>query len=107
MAGKGAPDSRGMATVIDQGIVVSQFFAGLDIHQRVNIDAAVLVFQRLAVRLAGMIDEARSIAAAGAIDNPPIGQTEEIGVIDRGAGRFGSLQRLLPPDSLALVFDDA
>jgi hypothetical protein len=36
--------------LIDQRIVVAEFFAALNITQGVNVDTAVVMFERLAVR---------------------------------------------------------
>lgn len=100
-------DSRCMPSVIYQGIVVSQFFAALNLHQRINVDAAIVVLQGFAIRLAGMVDETRIIAMACAIDYAAVGQTEEEGMVDGRTRRFRAHLRGFPFDPLALILDDA
>lgn len=107
MAGKCAFDSGCMPSLINQCIVVSQFFAALNLHQRINEDAAIVVLQGFAIRLAGMVDEARIVAAACAIDYAAIGQAEEEGMVDGGTRRFRTLLRGYPFDPLTLILDDA
>ena len=53
-----------------------------------------------------MIDEARFIAAAAAIDDATIIQTEKVSVIERAFG-IGSVLCDFPHDAFALIFNDA
>lgn len=53
-----------------------------------------------------MIDEARFITAAAAIDNATVIQTEKVSVIER-AFRIGPVLRDFPHDAFALIFNDA
>lgn len=95
-----------MTFFIDQRVVVTQFFAGFDFHQRINIDATVFMLHRFAIGLAGMIDEARFIAAAAAIDDAAIVEAEEVSMVQRALG-IRPVQRPRPWNPLALVFDYA
>ena len=106
MACKRALDRRRMTLFIDQRVVVTQFFAGFDFQQRINIDATVFMLHRFAIGLAGMVDEARFIAAAAAIYDAAIVQTEEVSMIQRAFG-IRPIQRLRPLNPLALIFDNA
>lgn len=95
-----------MAFVVDQRVVIVQFFAGRDIAHGVDVDAPVLL-EGLAVGRAGVVDPARGVAAAAAIDDAAVGQGEVEGVVDRAAGLFRAPGRLVPGDALAPVLDDA
>lgn len=107
MAWERAFNCRCMPSFVNQRIVVSQFFAAFNIHQRININATILMFERLAIRFAGMIDEACLVAMPGAIDHAAVSQAEEKGMADGGARRFGARKRGCPFNPLALVLDDA
>lgn len=64
------------------------------------------MLHRFTIGLAGMIDEARFIAAAATIDDATIVQAEEVSMIQRAFG-IRPIQRLRPLNPLALIFDNA
>lgn len=97
---------RRVALVVDEGVIVVQLLARLDRLQRVDVDAPV-VLVGFAVRRAGMIDPARVVAAAAAVDHAAVVQGEIEGMIDRAAGPGRALGRFIPADALAPVLDDA
>ena len=53
-----------------------------------------------------MVDEARFVAAAAAIDNAAVIEAEEIRVIERAFG-IGPVLRDFPQNAFTLVFNDA
>lgn len=52
-----------------ESIIVKEFFARADIAQGMDEDALTMIFARFAVRIAGMIDEARFISADRGVDH--------------------------------------
>jgi hypothetical protein len=79
-AGKSAFYRCRMAALVNQRVIVAELFPRLDVSHRIDIHAAVLVFERLAIGLAGMVDKARRVTFARAIDDASIRKTEEIRV---------------------------
>ena len=71
----------GVGLVDDQAVVVVELFAGLDVAQRLDEDPAVLLVG-LAVRVAGVVDPARGVAADAWRRSP--------GFRRRGSRRYGS-----------------
>ena len=83
-------------------VIVGEFFARLNVAQRVDEDAPVF-FDRFAVRVAGMIDPARVVPANPRVDHYYAAiQTEEECV--RVVGVVG---HTFPGDAFSGVFDDA
>src|SRR5690349_7641507 len=105
-AGEGFLDRGRVALLVFEGVVVVQFLATLDVALGEDVDAAIVLL-RLAIRIAGVVDEARVVAARAAIDHLAIVQREEEGVVDRPALLLGANGRFLGRDALAGVFLDA
>ena len=105
-AGEQFLQCRRVTLIIDEGVIVVQLLARLDRMQRMDVDAPVL-FVGFAVRRAGMVDPARVVAAAPAVDHAAVVQAEVEGVVHRTARLRRALGRLIPADAFAAVFDDA
>ena len=88
--------------VDDQAIIVKEFFAGADVAQRLDENAAAMVFDRVAVWVAGMIDPARIISADGGIDHAFFIVEPEIIC----AGIVGFFRNIRPQNAASGVFDD-
>src|SRR6218665_2913569 len=92
----------GVALFDGQAVVVTEFFAGLDIAQRRDENAA-LAFVGIAVRMATVVDPARGVAAEFGVDHMLVIDVKIKGVPGlHGVMRVGLL-RLLPIDDLAGV----
>src|SRR5690606_8300200 len=87
-------------------IVVNELLARPDRPQRVDPDPPVLD-DRLAVRVARVIDETRLVAVARAVDDGLSVDREEEGVVTPHPAFVVAPVRLLVRDALAGIFDDA
>jgi hypothetical protein len=82
-------------------IIIKEFLSRLDVAQRIDEDPVVLL-DRFAVWIAGMIDPARVVTANFRIDYLAVFQTEVESV-----RIFGVVGSGFPGDAFACVFDDA
>lgn len=89
-----------------QCVVVTEFFASWDFQHWIDIDTAIVVFDGFAIRFAWVIDEARFVTAATAIDNATVVQAEEVSVIERAFG-IGPVLCDFPQNTFPLILDDA
>jgi hypothetical protein len=105
-AGEQALERRRVALVVDQRVVVVQLLALVDVAHGVDVDPAVFL-EGFAVRLAGVVDPARVVAAAAAVDHVAVGEAEIEGVVDRPSPLGGAVGGVVPGDAFAAVFDDA
>src|SRR5690606_16952369 len=64
-------------------------------------------FVGFAIGRTGVVDPARIVAAAAAVDHAAVVQAEVEGMVDRAAGIGRALGGVVPADALAPVFDDA
>src|SRR5690606_12264044 len=84
---------------------VRQLLAALDVADRLDEDAAVLV-HRLAVRFARVVDPARVVAAPAAVDHRLVVDGEEEGVVRLDVVVVAAVG-LFPTDPFAPVLDQA
>src|SRR5690606_27044676 len=80
VAGVARLHRRRVRLVQDVRVVVRQLLARLDVADRLDEDAAILL-HRLAVRIAGVIDPARVVAVPPAVDHRLVVHGEEEGVV--------------------------
>src|SRR5690606_34479891 len=85
-------------------VVVRQLLAALDVAQRID-EHAIVLFDRLAVGIARVIDEPRVVAADRRVDAGATLQAEQERVMDLHGIVVIATVRLLGIDALALVFD--
>src|SRR5512138_1959164 len=87
-------------------VVVRQLFAGRDVANGLDVDMLSLV-DRLAIRRAAVVDEARFVAADGGIDHGVAVDAEQEGVVTAHAAVVVSAVGLVMRDALARILDDA
>ena len=87
-------------------VIVGKFFAFGDVADCLNPDTVVLVLERFAVGIAGMVDPARFVAGAAAVDHSAVGEFKEksMGRIVGIAGR--QFESFVPTHPVAFVLDD-
>jgi len=73
-------DFVGDLAVNREAVVDKKFVSGLDGDEGMNKDT-IACLDGLAVGRAGVVDEARAIAAATAVDDPSIRKAEDKGVV--------------------------
>lgn len=106
ITGECAFDGGRVTLFKNQCVVVTELFTGSNLLYRIDIDAAIVVFDRFAIGFARVIDEARFVTAATAINNAAIVEAEEISVIER-AFCIGSVLCDFPQNAFALIFNNA
>ena len=89
-------------TIDDEAVVDEEFVTGPDGGERMNKNP-IAGFDCFAVRRACMVQEARAVAAAAAIDHTAVGETENKGVPVPGLLTCGGAA---PARHLSLVFDE-
>ena len=96
----------GVALINRQAVVVVELFARLDISQRFNINA---VIDRIAfaVGLARVVDPFSRVALYMAINDAEVVDMKKEGVIGLLGVVWVAIQRFVPTNQLAFVFDDA
>lgn len=97
----------GAAFIDREPVVVVQLFPRLDSAHGINEYPVIVFLDRLAVRIATVIDPARGIAVDARIDDLAIAQPEDEGVVRIIRITWRSAERFLPTRALALIFDDS
>ena len=88
--------------VDDQAIIVRKLFAGANVPQSLDENTAAVIFDRCAVRIAGMIDPLRFISANTGIDHSLFVIKTEI----VSAWIIEIFRNVRPQNPAASVFDD-
>ncbi|CAB3805190.1 hypothetical protein LMG28688_06138 [Paraburkholderia caffeinitolerans] len=96
------PDVRGDIAINDKAVVDEEFVAGPDGGDCMNKNP-ITGFDCFAVRCTCMVQEARAVAAAAAINHTTVGETENIGVPVPGPLTGGGAA---PAGHFALVLDE-
>lgn len=99
------PHRLSVASFNTQLVVDEQLVAYADVRGGDHKNALSL-FDRFAVRRTGMIEPARAIAAAFAIDDASIGQSKKEGMAVTAAATLVAPDRTVPHRQLTLVFEN-